>query len=1106
MASITPLIFPTLNDIIKNTHAYYTEDTVLTIRKRAGIITVIMLITSIVISIMALPAASANIDYSAPGATNKTTLSASDILSMLFADEGFAITDEERAYLDKYSGESITYSPILPSGNIKSEYDVQEMRLTVTAKKYTYTSLSGVKAEWIPARVICGDASLPLEYNSQSGEYSASINGIEEGAVSSVTVTFAADFTFSEETLNSLLTKAYGDAVLWERYAKYLSELEEYSERLAQYKQYLIDQRIYDDKYFEYQTYLSEKAEYDEAKALFDKYEIDLAKYNTDYALFVKYLAEKESYDKNQRAYEEYVKNYTAVKAQLAVIDGIDKGLPTIGRPLRGAILGPTVTEVINNKDAIANEATGVDGSVIDLAGESTEMLRELFEGYFSKKEEADKYIYYSLNYEKFRDAFTNLLSSLDYLYQNGKVKFALGEMDMTWKFQILLAQLYYVVVALNDSPVMRYDGSGYFDSSYRIEKKKPITYVENVEYVKDPGVATPISGGYPAKVEKPTEPVEVVEPTKPTPVTKPIAPTEIKNPGDAPIPVTRPDVPSPVTAPDKRLAPDGVLSEDVVALLSALADGKLTQRDKVVGERTLTLTAEAVKSVHKVDEITVHFYDADGSLLESVTAERGGYVEYGGRIPEKLADGKLYTFVGWQTADGIPLDMSCVNPSGKELSAYPLFTEKTKVFTVTWRIENTTVTEEYEYGAIPSYKGTPTKEREGASKFVFAGWNKDLTAVTSDTTYVARFNEIPLVVDKNGTGAGIDLETDTERYIIDCSENAGVKFDLSDIFSLAAENMKGITVRFRGGAVILSFSELMDAYGAGATVMSLMSASATGDGEGASFKLTLTAPDGTVPDKALRATVGIYAKISSLEATILSRLIGGERVAVPATISEDGLRAQVDAGEVYQTYREFGLSTVPYADINLAVDKPVAAPGDIIRVSFSAPADKRVVKLYYIDGAGNKTVIEGGAFVMPEDSVTVGLEFEYIKYTVRFTSDGRVIHTATYTPGEMPYFPGIPAKAADSEYSYTFIGWDMEFSPVDGNAVYNAVYEKTPIIRDEPQEGLIITPRVLKIILLVATAAFYGGLVALPCVIIVTVKLVRRCLRRLPRGAKSTK
>lgn len=1076
----------------------------MTINKRIGLISAILILAAVLVSVFAVPAASANLDYSASGATSKQKLTSSMLLESIFGDD-IQIGDEERAYLDEYGNESVSYSDILPSGNVVSEYDVQSGKLTVSAGEYTYKSVSGVSMTWIPVSVRFGDLTEQLVYDAADEKYTAEIDDIPEGYATDAVVSYTADITVSEQVINGLLNKAYNDGEAWSEYIKYSTALEEYKKNLALYQQYLIDARVYDDKCVEYQAYLKEKAEFDEAQLIFSQYESELAQYNSDYAEYVKYLAEKEKYDNNLAAYNQYVIDYATVKEQLAVIDGTDKGLPTIGRPLRGAILGPTVTQVIDNKDAIANEVTGVDGSVIDLAGEATENLRELFNGYFSQKGEADKYIYYSLNYEEFRDNFTNLLKTLDFLYQNGKVKYALGEMEMTEKYRILLAQLYYVVIALNDSPVSKYE-TGYFDTSYRIDGKKPISYVENVPYVKDTNNAVPLAGGYPSKVEKPTEPTPVSEPTKPTPVAKPIAPTPVADPGEPPNEVAEPKRPAVVAVPDSRVIKNGVIPDGIKAIAAAYEAGKLTLRSEIAGDRIITLSATSSKRVVSVDEVTVSFYGVNGELLSCVTADRGSYLEFMGELPEKTAPDKYYTFVGWVDSDGNAVDMTAIDPDGKELSVYPKFEEAYKTFTVTWEVESEITEEEYRYGELPVYKSTPSKANEGEYKFVFSGWNRQLSAVVADVTYIAEFKKVPLVVDSLGNGVEIDLTSSKDTITVDCTDGMGRSYDLADILTLARAEMRSVTVKLEGGTVTFTFAELVEILDSGATVISILSSRyAQGEGSAYSFKLSLTRPEGTLPDTALSGTVVIPCELESPESTTVIYSEGEEQLSLRASITDTDISAPISANTLYRTLTEYSINSVLYADIVMSVDKTTAKPGDVIRISFSAPDDRKVTRLYYIDSNGEKVIINGNSFIMPAENITVGLEFRYITYTVRFASDGKVIYTVTCKPGEIPKFPGKPTKASDDEYTYEFVGWDSELVAVSGNTVYNAEYKKTPIVREAPKDGLIITPRVLRIIVLVLVVLIYAAAIVLPCVIIVVVKIVIRALRRAKKTEKSS-
>lgn len=88
-------------------------------------------------------------------------------------------------------------------------------------------------------------------------------------------------------------------------------------------------------------------------------------------------------------------------------------------------------------------------------------------------------------------------------------------------------------------------------------------------------------------------------------------------------------------------------------------------------------------------------------------------------------------------------------------------------------------------------------------------------------------------------------------------------------------------------------------------------------------------------------------------------------------------------------------------------------------------------------------------SFVMPnQDVILTGNQ--PIKYIVTFVNDdGTVLKTTQYVAGTSAssiVMPGNPTKEADTQYTYTFSGWDPEIADVTGDVTYKATYTKSPI------------------------------------------------------------
>lgn len=1070
------------------------------------------LLLAIFVVALVLPISAARFDYSSPNSTSKVTLTSDELLEALFKkDSDFSLTQEEREYLKGYGKDTLTYGTRVPSSYITNDYDEDKAELTIKADAYSYKSSSG-DITWIPSRVTFKEEN--YDFTLVNGEYIACINNANPGEEDNAEVLYKATISFSDDFVNNLLNKAYNDGEAWSKYKIYVSELAEYKYNLSLYEEYLINKQLFNDRYKEYQAYLVDKAEYDEAYALFLQYEKDLAEYNAEYALFVQYTNDLKEYNENILSYNKYVENIKIAEAQIATLVNTNKSLPTIGRPLYGAIMGPTVTQVVENKDAIANELTGVGGEVVDMAGAATEKLKEILPDFHKLTTDADRYLYYSLNYEQIRVNFNNLFKSLDYLYKNGKVRLALGEMDMKEKYEIFLAQLYYVVLALNDGPVYDYEGKVVYNSSYKINEKTPKSLCEGEEYTPDVSVAKPLADGYPVKVEEPVAPQEVNEPTRPSVVVRPTEPEVVEEPKNPPVEVTRPTAPQVVNPPDSALvSSDGSLPSGILSLIDAYYNNKLIRRDEVEGDTQIELFAYSSKRIVNVDIVVVNFYDkVGGSLLECVEAERGSYVEYSKTLPTKTAEDKIYTFVGWSDENGNLIDMESINPSGDTLSLYPEFSWEYKSFEIGWNVLGNISYESYYYGEIPEYKGAlPTKEDEGSYMFIFDGWGEEISSVTRNKTYTASFEKKPIVKDSNGNVGIITYDADEQIYVVDCTSSISKTFDLSALFARAKEARVGVKLIMRAGVVQFQFGEIVKAFDSGATLLKLVSLKrgSAGD-ENYVFSLAMTLPDGT-NDAGVRATLTLPYVISNVDRTTFCYDNEGVSEAVRYSATAENITISVNSGVQYHSVKRYsiGISSSPEIPIEISAD--FVEKGERVKISYTVPAGYRIVSLYYTDHEGNTVSLSADILEMPASDIVIGISYEKITYTVKFVSEGNVISSTTYRYGEIPLPPGTPNIADDERYTYKFVGWDKEIGPVDSNVTYTAVYERKEIEKednsstaeggkDDVTGGLKITPGVMKILLLVMYV-----LIAIPPVIFIIIRVILGICRRT-KNRKSVK
>lgn len=154
-------------------------------------------------------------------------------------------------------------------------------------------------------------------------------------------------------------------------------------------------------------------------------------------------------------------------------------------------------------------------------------------------------------------------------------------------------------------------------------------------------------------------------------------------------------------------------------------------QREKV------TKNAEYIAKLEKVlNKYTVTWMIGEEKYEEIY--DYGTTPTFKNGTPQKESTEKYcYNFIGWN---------QIIEKVTDNITYVAQFEEKIRDFKVTWLNYDGTILkidENVQYGTIPSYDGPePIKMANETISYPFIGWNEEIQAVTSDTTYTAKFNE----------------------------------------------------------------------------------------------------------------------------------------------------------------------------------------------------------------------------------------------------------------------------------------------------------------------------------------------------------------------------
>ena len=404
----------------------------------------------------------------------------------------------------------------------------------------------------------------------------------------------------------------------------------------------------------------------------------------------------------------------------------------------------------------------------------------------------------------------------------------------------------------------------------------------------------------------------------------------------------------------------------------------------------------------------TIKFINEDGTELKSEEVEYGTMPAYHGETPTKVADAEnTYTFSGWTP------EIKTVDGDATYTATYSATTNK---YTVKFVNDDDTELQSTEvaYGETPVYTGsTPTKAATAQYTYSFAGWDKEIAAVTGDVTYKAIYkstvNKYTVTfVDENGT---VLQEKEVEYGVVPDYNGATPSKTETAQYSYTFSGWTPAIAAVKGEATYkATFTATLKTY----TITWVIDGTSE----------TQTYEYGATPTHAAPTKEG--------DAQYSYTFTGW----TPKIVSVAG-----DATYTAQFEQKVNEYTVTFKDEDGAVLKAYKlAYGDMPVYDGETPTKAETAEYTYTFAGWTPEVVA----VTGDASYTATYTKTDRLYTVTWDVNGNTT-TESYKYNELPsYKQGTPTKTGDAQYSYTFSEWSPVITNVTADVTYTAQFTET--------------------------------------------------------------
>lgn len=164
----------------------------------------------------------------------------------------------------------------------------------------------------------------------------------------------------------------------------------------------------------------------------------------------------------------------------------------------------------------------------------------------------------------------------------------------------------------------------------------------------------------------------------------------------------------------------EGWVKNDAAEIVSDMS------AEKVLANVTYTAKFSAV-----TNEYTVLFYNDNGTPLGSSKVKYGTSAIAPKNPVKDMTAESVYTFEKWDK------DFSYVT---ENMTVTAVYKTEPRPYKIRWNIDGKVTETEIAYGTMPIFSGLVEKNSTPKYKYIFTGWDKEITLVDGEKTYIAQF------------------------------------------------------------------------------------------------------------------------------------------------------------------------------------------------------------------------------------------------------------------------------------------------------------------------------------------------------------------------------